>query len=139
MNFRKSYLVATAITALFAVLALRDGFNIYALIVLVLLGLPLILPLSIRSKQWLAFIISLTFVVLSTLFLINCWVMFSEAESLSDFEGPNGEGAPIAPVIGVFMFGIFFMIPWSIASLRCYRHIKEQAEQVGAPNPLPAE
>jgi hypothetical protein len=31
------------------------------------------------------------------------------------------------------------MIPWSIASLRCYRHIKEQAEQVGAPNPLPAE
>jgi len=129
MNFRKSYLLATVITALFAVIALLNEFNIYAVLVLILLGVPLILPLSVRSGDRLALAVSLIFTALCTVFLASCWVMFSKAESLSNFEEPNGEGSPIAPVIAVFMFAVFFMIPWSIASLRGYKHIKQLAEQ----------
>ena len=137
MNFRKSYLLATVITALFAVIALLNEFNIYAVLVLIFLGIPLILPLSVRSGDRLALAISLIFTALCTVFLVGCWIMFSKAESLSDFEGPIGEGSPIAPIIAVFMFAVFFMIPWSIASLRGYKHIKQQAEQDAAGNPLP--
>lgn len=123
MSFHKIYLLATIVTGMFAVISLLNGFNNYALLVLIFLGVPLILPLSIKSGDRFAFVISLIFTGLSTVFLISCCMMFSKAESLSDFEGPNGE-SPIAPVIGVFMFAIFFMIPWSIASIRGYKNLK---------------
>ena len=128
MHFRKIYLLASVVTALFAVLSLLSKFNIYALFILILLGFPLILPLSIKSGDRLALMISLVFTALSAIVLAGCGMMFSKAESLSDFEGPNGEGAPIAPVIGMFMFGVFFMIPWSLASIRGYKHIKKQQQ-----------
>ncbi|NWK57640.1 hypothetical protein HW115_18630 [Verrucomicrobiaceae bacterium N1E253] len=122
------------ITILFAVGNLVSGFNIYACLVLLVLGVPPFLPLSVRSGDRLAFITSLVFAGLSIIILVSCMNMFAAAESLSDFEGPNGEGAPIAPIIAVFMFGLFFAIPWIIASLRGYKHIKQQAQQVVAPD-----
>ncbi len=48
------------------------------------------------------------------------------------FEGPNGEGAPGAAIIGMVFFGVLFLCPWLLTALRGLRLWKlktQEAEQ----------
>ncbi len=47
--------------------------------------------------------------------------MLSGVDSLSAFEGSNGEGSPIVPLIGMFFVTILFTIPWSIIFMRALK------------------
>ena len=64
---------------------------------------------------------------LSFFFLTAAYVYYgyirrlASMESLSEFEGPNGEGSPIGPLIGMFIETILFVIPWAVAAIRGIR------------------
>lgn len=86
----------------------------YALSPLVLV---LAAPFLVRSPKWRVRVYGLSVMVFSSLAaLMFGWMLMSLAgmEDLSGFEGPNGEGAPIGPLIGMFMATILFVIPWAL-------------------------
>jgi hypothetical protein len=45
---------------------------------------------------------------------------------LSDFEGPDGEGSPIAPVVGIFIVTILFVVPWTIVAIRSLKRLSSK-------------
>ena len=54
------------------------------------------------------------------------------------FEGPNGEGAPGAAIIGMVFFGVLFLCPWLLTALRGLRLWNvpiQEAEQVVSHQP----
>ena len=50
--------------------------------------------------------------------VVSMGIYVNSVESLSEFEGPNGEGSPIAPLVGIAFYSSIFLLPSLIASLR---------------------
>ena len=71
MKFRKSYLLATWITVFFIVPSLISGFNFYGVLMLVVLILPFVLPLQVRIRDRICFIMSLVISGLSSLLIVS--------------------------------------------------------------------
>lgn len=134
MKILTSYKIAAAVT----VLPVAGRIVMYPAIALPLLCL-LFAPFVIRNNTWKQYAY---FVSVSVFFLIAAYTYFTfvrvllSVECLSDFEGPNGEGSPIAPVIGMFMGTIWFVIPWTIAAIRGFKLFtsKRIFEQAVTPN-----
>ena len=130
MKIPTSYKIVAVITAI----PVARASVTYPAIALPLLCL-LLAPFIIRNSNWMQYAY---FTSVSVFFLISAYVYFTfvhvllSIESLSDFEGPNGEGSPIAPLIGMFMGTILFIIPWTVVAMRSYKLFtaKEIAEQV---------
>ena len=119
MKILTSYKVAAAVTAL----PVAGGIVTYPAIALLLLCL-LVAPFVIRNHTWKRYAyfssVSVFFLMAACAYVTFVRVLLS-MESLSDFEGPHGEGSPIAPVIGMFMGTIWFVIPWTIAAIRSFK------------------
>ena len=119
MKILTSYKIAAAVTAL----PVAGGILTYPAITMPLLCL-LFAPFIIRNDAWMQYAY---FASVSVFFLIAAYAYFTfirvllSIESLSDFEGPNGEGSPIAPLIGIFIGTIWFIIPWTITALRSFK------------------
>ena len=119
MKILKSYKIATALTAL----PVAGGILTYPAITMPLLCL-LFAPFIIRNDAWRQYAyfasVSVFFFIAASVYFTSISVLLS-VESLSDFEGPNGEGSPIAPLIGILIWTIWFIIPWTITALRSFK------------------
>ena len=119
MKIPTSYIIAAVLTAL----PLMGMISSKAGIAVPLLCLVLA-PLVIKNSKWKR---RVYFASLSVFILIAAFGYYSfirvlmSIKSLSDFEGPNGEGSPIAPLVGMFMATIWFVVPWTVASIRGFR------------------
>ena len=134
MNFQRSYIVAACITGFVAVANLISEFNLIPLGIVVILVLPFISPVTRHTRLRLLFSISLLFAGLAVCYVASIGIAFARADSLSDFEGPNGEGSPIAPVVGLAFFALLFLIPWVLAAMRGLKSLRrdKKTEQVEA-------
>ena len=115
-------MIATCLTGLFTF------FMIFPVVIAVL---PLVLCRNLTSRVKYAYVVSLIFTVVTTFGFIVLGIALTTADSLSDLEGPNGGGAPIAPVLASAFFALL-LVPWTLASMRGYQAIrlqKQEAEQ----------
>ena len=114
-RFLKDYVFAALITGLTTFLSV---------IPVIILILPFIMHRKGEGRVKMAYAISLLFAGFATLGFIVGLVILGSANSLSDFEGANGEGVPIAPVIGMLFFALLYLIPWVLASMRGHKAVK---------------
>lgn len=126
-RFLSIYVIATCVTGLFTF------FMIFPVVVAVL---PLVLCRDLSARVKYAYVVSLIFTSVATFGFAALGVALTTVNSLSDFEGPNGEGAPIAPVLALAFFALL-LVPWSLASMRGHQAVKlrkQEAEQDVTPN-----
>jgi hypothetical protein len=118
----KSYTVASCLTGVFLApnLFIKSDFYIKVIIVSVILSLlsPLITKLSYKTRRRMVYSISIFYTLLIGGIIGVISFNLLQADSLSDFEGSNGEGAPIAIIIGLVMVTMLFFLPWLICSIR---------------------
>lgn len=80
--------------------------------------------------------------VTSGLLSVVCAVVLalvSEEFKVTGGEGPNGEGSPLAAIMAMATFTLFFTIPWTITLVRGVASWNiQEAEQAAADRPLPA-
>lgn len=121
-RFLRSYIGAALIT----------GLNTFFLVVPVII---LILPYVGTRKGYrrirLAYFVSIVFGGFFALCFTLGVTTLASVKSLSDFEGPNGAGSPIAPIFGLSYLTLLFVIPWTIAVMRGYQASRDckQTEQ----------
>jgi len=119
MKIPTSYIIASVLTALPLVGMIGSKAGIAVPLLCLVLA-----PLVIDHRKWKR---RVYFASLSVFSLIAAFGYYSlirvllSMKSLSDFEGPNGEGSPIAPLVGMFMATIGFIVPWTVALMRGFR------------------
>jgi hypothetical protein len=120
-HFLSTYVIATCVTGLFTF------FMIFPVVVAVL---PLVFCRDLSARVKYAYVVSLIFTGMATFGFAVLGIALATADSLSDFEGPNGEGAPIAPVLALAFFALL-LVPWTLASMRGHQAVmlrKQEAE-----------
>jgi glucan phosphoethanolaminetransferase (alkaline phosphatase superfamily) len=137
MKVPSSYKISMFISSFLALGGFAQGFPIVSICVILVLISPVVLPFTDKTKAGLSVIVSVIFASVAAYIYFQCMSQLGSIESIAEFEGPNGEGSPIAPIIGYFMVTILFIIPWILTAYRCIRMViaKDQlAEQDAAPN-----
>jgi hypothetical protein len=131
------YNAAAGITLALSCIALISGKIWWALIPTVVLIISLQINSQHRFKAPLCITMTMIFLFISLWSVIWMGLAIQNAGSLSEFEGPNGEGSPIAPIIGMFFYCFMFTIPWVLTTIRFIRSAFNKtasAEQDAAPN-----
>lgn len=112
MKIPTSYKVTALWTGWLLVMAALRGEYVLSPLVLVLAA-----PFLVRSPRWKVRAYGLSVLVFTGLavgMFVTMLMVLAGMKDLSGFEGPNGEGAPIGPLIGMFMAAILFVIPWAL-------------------------
>jgi len=123
-RFLRSYIGAALIT----------GLNTFFLVVpVIILILPYVAARKGSERIRLAYYVSIVFGGFFALCFTLGLTALASANSLSDFEGPKGEGSPIAIVFALSYLALLFVIPWTIAVMRGYQAFRDckQTEQGG--------
>lgn len=125
-RFARDYHTAAAIVAAVGLMSclagISAGIGLWVSIPMGAVGalplLPVVLRGGGRSHLELAFGISVLFAV--AFMGLHASFMFTvlQLNKLNALEGPKGEGSPLAPVIGIAMFALLFVLPWLLALIR---------------------
>jgi len=141
MKIHNSYRIAAIITLIFAVANMLNDFSFITLGVALIVASPFLNYLRDRIRLRITYIVSVLLTSYSLYLMYHMALPIMNANSLSDFEGPNGEGAPIAPIVALTLYSFLFAYPWirSLIYAAKLNHSKNKlTEQDAAPNHLPA-
>jgi hypothetical protein len=108
-RFLRSYIGAALITGL------HTFFFVVPVIILIL---PYVAARKGSERIKFAYYVSIVFGGFFALFFALGLIALASANSLSDFEGPKGEGSPIAIVFALSYLALLFVIPWTITVMR---------------------
>lgn len=91
---------------------------------LMVLILATIFPLFCKkSKRLTCYMIGVS-LIYTAYYCFYCYEMNTLLEAQSSLEGPNGEGSPLAPILGVFFLSLIWVLPWVSSAMRGIRILR---------------
>jgi len=124
-KFRRAYSASTSVSGIFILIYLVasvfSGFwrlfdSVIALAFAVIPLIPVMRKGGIRKKLMTAAWIARGHAVILLIVQISMFVGFTKTHG----EGPNGEGSPLAYIIGMVFFAVLFLCPWLLTALRSF-------------------